>query len=108
MSLLSLCNKAVTVSRATVTASGLGAQSKTWATAYAGVSACIQPVSGRQAELMAKREMHVSHVVYTPTTIALQVGDKITDGTKTYLVQHYEDQGGRGKVFAAYALAVDY
>lgn len=93
--------------RPTITTDSAGGQTNTFAALYTDVAGSLQPVRGNTIVEFAKRNMQVSHVFYTQTTLALQTGDRANDGTSYYLVQWFGDEAGQGRVFSAYLLRKD-
>ncbi len=116
MSLLSLCNLRVTIQHKATTSGAYGDQVDTWGViidasgnAYINLPATIQAASGKTIIEMQRRSLQVSHTIYiAPTaaapTIVLSTGDRVVYGSDYYLVQWFEDQAGKGRVYAIHAL----
>ena len=107
MSLLSLSTHTADFERKTTTVGTSGGQVETFAAAYEDVRGSLQPASGDTVEKFMRMSMRISHVFYTETAITLVAGDRMVIGSAKYIVQWFADQGGRGRVYAAYVLKTD-
>lgn len=107
MSLASLATHTADFERKTTTVGTGGGHVDAFASAYDDVSGTLQPVSGETAERFMRRSMRITHVFYTPTPLELLAGDRATISGGTYTVEWFEDQAGRGEVYAAWLLKTD-
>lgn len=104
MSLLSLSNKTATLMRLTETKTSSGARYTSSASVSSGHACVLQPVTGRKRDEFSSGGMEVDHVAYFPNDIGATTNDYLVIDSKNYAVQHIEDQGGRGAVYAVYCL----
>jgi hypothetical protein len=108
MSIASLCNThTVDIERKTTSIVSGGGQSDVFAAAYEDVVCTIQPVSGGTLRRFDRMSMNISHTLYTPTAITLVAGDRVNDGGTYYIVQWFENQAAKSKVYAAHLLRTD-
>jgi hypothetical protein len=107
MSLLSLCNKTIDIDRPVITKTTHGGQSRAYSPLYSNIPACKQPVSGRMRHVAAKQGFEISHTWYTPNTVTLKAGDRITEGSDHFQVLWFEDQAGKGSVYAIHTLQIN-
>jgi hypothetical protein len=106
VSLSSLCNTTATVDRESITATAGGGHSiGAIATLFTLDTCTIQPASGDLIERFERRQMRISHVLYTPTALSgISARCRVTSNGITYRVVWWADQAGRGRVFALYLL----
>src|SRR5690606_12980010 len=108
MSLLGLCNTTIDIDRPTWTAgTGGGVVQGAPTVVYNDIPAAVQPARGRLVSEYAREGMHISHVIYTPTPLSLQNGDRVVHSAGTYIVQAWGDMAGRGRGWVIYALRKD-
>lgn len=78
-----------------------------WVTTNSTVATIVgtlQPMNGRKVIEFDKAAIHITHVFYSTTEMSFQTGDYLDISGSVYQVQHWRDQGGRGRVYAAYLL----
>lgn len=81
----------------------IGGNSPTYGTVrHANVPASVQPFAGFRTELGSKFQGTVTHVAYVGAPITVADGDRFTDGTNTYRIDYWENEGGTGEAFAIY------
>lgn len=110
MSLSSLCNETCDIERKTTaaaSASNKGGHVVTYAVQYndLAVSRPQQPSGGTRLEAM-KRQLEVSDVFYTPTTVVAATGDRLVWSGSNYLVQWVSDEGGKNRVYGIHCLKI--
>ena len=69
----------VTLYRVKATKDKAGGAKRQWAAVADPVSACIQPISSREIQAWAARQVTVSHRVYTREELPYKRGDKLID-----------------------------
>jgi hypothetical protein len=104
MSLASLCRKTCTISNLVSTPDGEGGDDESFVAAYANHPCTIQPAKGSTIVEFGRRNMQISHVLYSPKSFDAATGSIVVEGDKTYLVQSVADQADRQTVYAAYLL----
>ena len=76
----------------------------TWSVVYDDIPVAVQPMDGRTINEFQRRNLQVNYSIYTPTTVALQTGDRVVVGSTKYLVQAWGDMAGKGRVFVMHCL----
>ena len=90
-----MCNLRGDLQRETATADAVGGITKTWSNTFTGLAVSVQPYSARTGIMAAKDQMNVTHMVYTPGVIDVNVNDRwLVDG-RYYRVLGAGDMGGR-------------
>ncbi|TXH56135.1 MAG: hypothetical protein E6Q97_07125 [Desulfurellales bacterium] len=107
MSLLSLSTVTADIERKTTAAVSGGGVSETFAVQYDDVRGTLQPASGDTQRRFDRMSMNITHTFYTDTPIELLAGDRLVIGSTKYVVEWFEDQAGRGRVFAAHVRRTD-
>lgn len=69
----------VTLSRPTQVKDAAGGTKRKWAPLGEPVMAAVQPISSREAQMWAARQVTVSHRIYTRQELPYQKGDRLTD-----------------------------
>jgi hypothetical protein len=85
----------------------MGGETRTWATRgnLEDIPASIQRKGGNTVTQFSQRGVSISHAIYTSVDVSASVvGDRVTDGTNTYVVKYVEDMGAQGK---AWVILVD-
>ncbi len=100
MSLASLCNQTATIKRTNYGTDDFGGVTISYSAVYTDVPVSVQPASGRTIEEFARRGTQITNTVYTPKAVAIKSEDTVEVGSAIYLVQWFEDQAGRGRVYA--------
>ena len=86
MSVSSITNRrSVSIERPTITNTVSGGQIRTYAAVYSSIRGTIQHADGSVVEEFGKRSMNVTHTFYTPTLLALQAGDRLVNGSETFI-----------------------
>jgi hypothetical protein len=99
MSVLSMCNKTATISRFTSAASSMGTPVKTYAAVYTDIPFALQFKSGTISEPKSQREIGYSAIGYTPTSVSLQVEDRVSVDGEYWFVVGWGDMAGRGRAW---------
>lgn len=69
-------------------------------TVVSGVAASIQPATSSVQLFYAQRQLKITQTIFVAYPLSLLRGDRISDGTVTYVVVGWRDQAGRNKVQA--------
>jgi hypothetical protein len=93
MSISSLLDQSLTLQRQTISRDGSGAAVRTYATLLANVPCAISPAGASVVADYARRDVIVTYTIYTTADLdtlvsgGARLGDRLTDGTKSYLVK---------------------
>lgn len=94
----SLCNATCDIKRPTFTTGTVpGQKVSSTATPYDDIPVSIQPARSNVVIEHEQRQVHVSHMAYTPQVLTLQQGDYLVSSSVTYLIVGWGDMAGRGQ-----------
>lgn len=107
MSLRGLLNVTVTLRRPSVTKDVSGGSARVFAAVDGaeGLPASVQPLSDQEQQKFAARQLFVTHAVYLDQDPGVLKGDVFRHDVtgKDYVILSFQDQAGRGRLWAAYA-----
>lgn len=80
--------------------SALGANTQaTFVARGAAIPCWLQPASGQMIEAYQRRGIEITHCLYCETDPGTEEGDRVTIGTRRFLMQAVLDQAGLGRVY---------
>lgn len=89
----------VSIERKTTDVDAALGQISTYTPVYSYIAASVQPASTTIIDIYSRRNLEVTHMVYTGKAIAVQIGDLVVFGNRQFYVMGFRNLLENGRLY---------